>query len=525
MPVLPARADPATTVEFGARHHLSIFTIFTLAGFSALAALDPELTDRLTQSLRDSIIDRFGGLFVVSVSLVLVTTIALVAHPGAGTKIGGDDEAPEFSRLSWFSMLFSAGLASGLLYWGTAEPVTHFGANPFTSMDGLEPGSAAAATRAITVTIFHWGLHGWGLYVIAALAIGLSAWRFHYPLTFSSALIPLFGEKILTTRVRTIIDLVALYGTVFGMATSIGLTTGSMNATLEPLFGITMTVYNQVAIVLVVSTLGVLSAVSGVRKGIRRLSEVNIWLSLLLVGVILLLGPAGFLLESIPANLADYAVNVIPMGLWIADSPDDTIWQGDWTIFYWGWWLAWTPFVALFIARISRGRTIREFILGTLLVPSLITVIWMSVFGGTAIHQEMLEPGTIAAAVSENYALGLTATIHGLNVPWMEIPLLALTALLLLTWLITSLDSATLVVCHLLHVNHVPWMKVFWGFILGAVTCSLILAGGIAALQAASIIVGLPMVVLVLLCLLSVFRMIFRFTRHPEADNTGTMPV
>ena len=509
---------PDKTVEFGARHYLSVFTIFTLLAFSVFAALDLTLADELTLKLRDIVLAEFDWLFVFTVTLVLISAIALIAHPGAGMKLGKDDEEPEFSRLSWFSMLFSAGLGSGLLYWGTAEPITHFGSNPFALMDGLTAGSAQAATQAITVTVFHWGLHGWGLYVIAALAIGLSSYRFNHPLTFSSALIPLFGEKMMSGKFGTGVDLIALYGTIFGMATSVGLTVGSMNATLEPLLGIEITVYNQVAIILAVSTLGVLSAVSGVQKGIRRLSEFNIWLSLLLLIVIVLLGPTWYLLSSIPVNLVDYAVNVIPMGFWISDSVEGVAWQGAWSIFYWGWWLAWTPFVALFVARISRGRTIREFTLGVLLVPSLITVIWMSVFGGTALHQELVEPGVVSSVVANNYALGLVETIHGLQVPSLETPILMLVALLLLTWLITSLDSATLVVCHILRMDHIPGMKVFWGFILGGVTCTLLLIGGITALQAASIIIGLPMAILVLLTLLSVVKMIFQF-RLPAASQ------
>jgi choline/glycine/proline betaine transport protein len=501
----------AETIEFGARHYLSIFTILSLLGFSVFAAFDLKLADELTLRIRDIVLAEFDWLFVFTVTLVLVSTIALIAHPGAAMKLGKDDEVPEFSRLSWFSMLFSAGLGSGLLYWGTAEPITHFGSNPFALMDGLTAGSTAAATQAITVTIFHWGLHGWGLYVIAALAIGLSAYRFNHPLTFSSALIPLFGEKMMSGKLGTVVDLIALYGTVFGMATSVGLTVGSMNATLEPLLGIKITVYNQVAIILAVSVLGIFSAVSGVQKGIKRLSEFNIWLSLGLLTIIVVLGPTWYLLSSIPVNLVDYAVNVIPMGFWISDSKDGVAWQGAWSIFYWGWWLAWTPFVALFVARISRGRTIREFTLGVLLVPSLITIIWMSVFGGTALHQELVEPGVVSSVVADNYALGLIETIRGLQVPALETPILVLVGILLLTWLITSLDSATLVVCHILRMDHIPGMKVFWGFILGGVTCTLLLIGGITALQAASIIIGLPMAILVLLTLLSVVKMIFQF--------------
>lgn len=502
-------------VEFGAKHGLSVATILSLVLFSVFAAVDLDLANTITVAARDAVTGYFDWLLTGMVSIVLLLAIALVFHPKSSKRIGKDDEVPEFSRWSWFAMLFSAGLASGLVYWGAAEPITHFGTNPFVSDSAS---SLEAATTAVTITIFHWGLHGWGLYVVAGLAIALAAYRHDNPLAFSSAFRPLLSRTQLEGPTGRAIDILAIYGTVFGVATSIGLAVASMNAAIEPLIGIPMNVYSQLTIVMVVCTLGVLSVLSGVAKGIRRLSEVNVWLSLLLLLSIFAMGPSMWLLNFLPSNFFDYATSAIPMGFWVADSAAGQAWQTSWTVFYWGWWLAWTPFVAMFIARISKGRTVREFICGVLLVPALVVVVWMTVFGGTALHQELNIAGSVSEAVSKDYSLGLVATIENLVSGQTRIFLLAVVAFLLFTWLITSLDSATLVICHILRFDHLGGMKIMWGFLLGGVTCTLMLIGGIQALQAASIIIGLPIALLMVGICLSAIRLVITDSAIPTTD-------
>lgn len=509
-------SSTGASVTFGAKHRLSAFAIFSLLLFSAFAVIDLDAANVATVFTRDIVTGYFDWLLSGTVSIVLLLAIGLAFHPLATRRIGLEHDRPEFSRWSWFAMLFSAGLASGLVYWGAAEPITHFGGNPFA-----EPGAddASAATTAMTVTIFHWGFHGWGLYAIGGLAIGLACYRRGHPLTFSAALEPLLGADRVNGVVGRVVDLLALYGTVFGVATSIGLAVGSMNATLGPLSGLPFNLYTQIGIVLLVSALGVLSVLSGVANGIRRLSEMNVWLSMGLMCVIVLVGPTMWLAQMLPANAVDYFVNVIPMGFWLAESEADHAWQTAWTVFYWGWWLAWTPFVAMFIARISKGRTIREFIFGVLFVPVLVVVLWMTVFGGTALHEELALTGSISDPVAVDYSMGLVATIERVASPDFYYPLLAVVAFLLFTWLITSLDSATLVICHILHFEHMGGMKVLWGFILGGVTCTLMLVGGLQALQAASIIIGLPMAVLMLLMTASAFKMV-----TSDADSKMSSP-
>lgn len=500
---------------------LSAVTVLSLLAFSAFAILDLETANRWTIGARDLVTGYFGWLLITVVSGVLFLAIALVFHPNASRRLGHANERPEFSRWSWFAMLFSAGLASGLVYWGAAEPITHLAGNPFIEADASDP---RRATQAVTLTAFHWGLHGWGLYAIGGLAIGLSAYRRGRPLSFSAAIAPIIGEQRANGWAGRLLDLFALYGTVFGVATSIGLAVGSMNATVTALAGIPFNLYTQLGMVLTASLLGVLSVLSGVARGIRLLSEINLWLSVALLGVLLLSGPTLLLLTAIPMNVADYAISAIPMGLWIANDADDQSWQAAWTIFYWGWWLAWMPFVSLFIARISRGRTVREFILGVLLVPALIVVLWMTVLGGSAIHQELANPGAVGAAVAADYSQGLVAMIQNLNRPMLATSLLAVVTLLLFTWLITSLDSATLVICHILNQTHLGGMKVLWGLILACVTSALMLIGGLEALQAASIVIGLPMALVMLLLAASTVKLIVSEETPGHATCSG-MPL
>ncbi len=440
---------------------------------------------------------------------MLLLALGLLFHPCGRIVLGNEDEKPEFSRLSWFAMLFSAGLGPGLLYWGTAEPITHLGGNPYLALTGAEADTVDAGMPAMVVTIFHWGLHGWGMYVIGGLAIAIGAYRYNRPLTFSTALVPLLGEKTVAGPTGTCIDMIALLGTVFGVATSIGLTVGIMNASIEPLTGLTFSLENQVGFLVVVACLGVFSAISGVARGIRRLSEINVWISLALLIIFVLIGPTWFQLSTLLENFFAYAAAVIPMGFYMAGDDAGTRWQSGWTVFYWGWWLAWTPFVALFVARISRGRTIREFIFGVLFAPTLIVTIWMSVFGGTAIFAELAQPGDISTAAAQDYSLAMAATIKTLPLAEVHAVLFLIVSFLLFTWLITSLDSATLVICHMLNVDHIVSMKVLWGFMLSAVAGTLLIIGGIEALQAGSIIIGLPMALVMLLVVAALTRWVF----------------
>jgi choline/glycine/proline betaine transport protein len=481
--------------------------VVTVAIFVTAAALEIGTASEVLVAAKDWVVGHFDWLFVLVATACVVLVAGVAIHPHANARLGPEDSRPEFGRPSWFAMLFSAGLASGLLYWATAEPILHQQGNPFLAAAGDD--ADAGVRTAMRLTVMHWGLHGWALYVVAGLGIGLYSHRHDRTLSFRSALAPVLGSHVDRWPGLTV-DLIAVFGTVCGVATSIGISAGGMNATLGSLLDLEVSIPNQILIVFGVCVLGILSALSGLARGIRRLSELNVWASGGLLLAFVLLGPSIFLAGLFLETLVDYAVYALPTGTWLAETAEHRDWQASWTVFYWGWWLAWTPFVGLFIARISRGRTVREFAMAVMLVPTLVTIVWMSVLGGTALHQELAIPGSVAAAVDRDYSLGIVAVIQNLGAPALAGALTLTAAFLLFTWLITSLDSATLVMCHLLGVDEAAPAKVFWGLALAAVTSVLLLVGGLPALQAASIVVGLPLAVVMILVGATILRDLLR---------------
>jgi choline/glycine/proline betaine transport protein len=466
--------------------------VLVIGSFVAGTITNLDVASDVFINARDYVVATFDWFFTGVASICLLSVIWIGLDPRFNVRLGHKHERPEFTNFAWFAMLFSAGLASGVLYWATAEPIIHYQGNPHLAMEGGTALSTQAAQTALTLTIFHWGLHGWGFYVLTGLAIAYFSFRRDLPLALSSALYPLLGDYIYRWPGH-LVDLIGVIGTVFGVATSIGLAVGGMNAAMSELFGIAITISNQLVIVGLVSVLGIISVISGVSRGIRRLSELNVYLSAGLLLAVLAIGPTSYLLGAVASSLGDYVVRVIPMGFWTASSIEDQAWQSEWTVFYWGWWLAWAPFVGLFIARVSRGRTVREFVVGVMMVPTLSVIVWMSVFGGTAIHGELTGPTSIIDRVNADYAVATVSVIQNLGV--LVTPLVAVIAFLLFTWLITSIDSATLVICTLLKRDQLeisPAQKTLWGGLVGAVTGLLLYVGGVTALQAASIVFGLP---------------------------------
>ncbi|MFK7915791.1 MAG: BCCT family transporter [Pseudomonadales bacterium] len=490
-----------------------------ISAFIAVVILDLPTAQRWLDAGKDWLVNDFNLFFVGLASLCVPVALWIGLDPRFNVRLGADNETPAFGRLSWFAMLFSAGLASGMIYWATAEPLTHFQANPH--LHGAAPLTYAAGVSAITLTVLHWGLHGWAFYVLAGLGIALACYRDQQPLALRSALWPLLGERTHGPLGITV-DLIGVLGTVFGVATSVGLAVAGMNAALANLFGIDNSISVQLGIVALVVLLGLGSVLSGVSQGIRRLSVANLVLSLVLMIAVLLIAPTFDVLAMVLAVAGEYLLQSLPMAAWSASTAADLQWQGDWTVFYWGWWLAWTPFVGLFVARISRGRTVREFVLAVLLVPTVVVIVWMSIFGGAALQYELAgaSGGSLLDVVNADYSVGTTALIEGMNV--LVVPLTALIAVLLFSWLITSLDSATLVICHLLEgdahrlpgasVSPGAWSKVLWSVLLGGVTAALMLIGGVGALQSASIVVGLPVGLVLILVIVALVRGLL--TRH-----------
>lgn len=460
----------------------------------AFGVVDPDGAKALFLGLQDWIVGTWGWLFVASTAFFLVFSLWCALGARGRLRLGPEDEPPDFALHSWFAMLFSAGMGIGIMYFGVAEPVMHY-ANPPSGADL----SAAAAQQAMTITFFHWGLHAWGVYAVMGLAIAYFGHRRGLPLAIRSTLYPILGDRI-HGWIGHGVDVFAVFGTLFGLATSLGLGVMQINAGLHRLLGAPESVGIQVALIALITAGAMTSVVLGLDKGIRRLSELNVTLAALLLLFVAAAGPTLVLIQAFPAHIVAYLGALVPLGTGY-ERLGDGDWQKSWTLFYWAWWIAWSPFVGMFIARISRGRTIREFVLGVLLVPSLVSFVWFTVFGWSAITLDAQSPG-IAAAVADDLSTGLYALLDRLPAAGITS---ALAAVVVAIFFITSSDSGSFVVDMLTSGGNPDppvWQRVFWAVSEGVIAAVLLVAGGLAALQSAAINTGLPFcVILLLVCL------------------------
>jgi choline/glycine/proline betaine transport protein len=474
----------------GANPFLAISAAALVLIFLILTSANLELADRLYVGMQRFIATRLATYLVWTVTLVAALAIVLAASPFGRVKLGGDDERPAFGRFSWFAMLFSAGVGTGLLFWGVAEPIFHFQANPFIANAGIEPRTEMAATLAMRITLFHWGLHGWAIYSMIGLCLGYFAFRKGLPFTIRSALYPILGDRIYGP-IGHAIDLLAIFSTVFGIATSLGLGAAQMNGALKYLLGVEVSATNQVILIICVSAVATLSAVSGIRRGIRRLSELNIWLSLVLVSFVILAGPSAVILGTFFSGSVDYLATFLPMGIWV--DPDTSS--------------------GMFMATISRGRTIREYLIATLLAPTITGFFWLSVFGATALEFELTGSGGLVEAVNADMTAALFTALEMLNVEWATRAIVMLSVVLIVTWFVTSSDSGTLVICTMLCFGNTrppQRFRVFWGMSIGLVAGVLLLVGGLGTLQAASTTIAIPFSIVMLLMLLGLGKSLWQ---------------
>ena len=471
---------------------MNIGSSLIILAFVLFTVLAPELANQVYNAAKQFISDQLAWLYVGLMSFFLLLATYTAFSRFGRIKLGHDDDKPEYSFFSWFSMLFGAGIGIGILFWSIAEPIYHFQSNPFIA-EG-QAMTVEAAQIAMRVSIFHWGLHGWGLFAITGMALAYFAYRKGLPLSIRSGLYPIFGERIYGP-IGHVADLLAVFGTVFGIATSLGLGAQQMNAGINYLTGMDISTSNQVLIIAVISVLATLSALSGLNKGVKKLSELNMRLTAVMLTFFIVLGPTAYLLGAFATNLGDYLTNAIELGFWVDPDPTSQ-WQAGWTIFYWGWWIAWAPFVGMFIARISKGRTVKEFILGVLIAPTLLATLWITAFGNTAIFIELFGSGGVTEAVNKDIATALFVTMELMDLGTVITTLGAIICtLMLVTYFITSADSATLVICTLVGMGKQkspPKLRIFWGLVIGAVAGVLLLAGGLKALQTASIVAALP---------------------------------
>jgi choline/glycine/proline betaine transport protein len=463
--------------------------ILAIVAFGSLA---PGLAGEVFSATQNWIVETFGWFYVLAVAIFVVFAIGLALSSHGLVKLGPDDSEPDYSYASWFAMLFSAGMGIGLMFFGVAEPIMHF-----TSPPVGEGGTIDAARNAMEITFFHWGIHAWAIYAVIGLSLAYFSFRHGLPLTIRSALYPLIGDRI-RGPIGHVVDIFAVLGTMFGVATSLGLGVLQINAGLSYLFDIPEALATQMLLIGTITLMATASVVSGLDVGIRRLSELNLILALALLIFVLVAGPTLFLLKVLVQNLGTYLSDVVNKTFTLyAYDPKD--WLGGWTLFYWAWWIAWSPFVGMFIARISRGRTIREFVVGVLLVPVGFTFMWLTFFGNTAISLDMnVASGAISQAVNDNLPVALFRFLE--YFPFAAVSSLVATVLVV-TFFVTSSDSASLVIDTITAggVEGAPvWQRVFWALTEGVVAAVLLLAGGLNALQTASITAALPFAVVML---------------------------
>ena len=447
-----------------------------------------------------AIITRDFGWFYLWVVLGLVILALVLAFSRYGDlKLGTEDEEPEFSIATWFSMLFAAGMGIGLVFWGVAEPLSHYGTPP----PGVAPLTPEAANAAMRYSFFHWGLHPWAVYSIVALAIAFFQFRRGGAALVSTAVEALPWGPI--NRLGPLVNVLAVIATAFGVAASLGMGALQINSGLHALLGLPIGKVSQVSIIVITTILFLGSAVSGVTRGIKWLSNINVVLAGLLALAVFVLGPTVAIIDTFTSTLGSYASEFVRMSLRMTPFRDST-WVGGWTIFYWAWWVSWAPFVGLFIARVSRGRTVREFVLGTVLAPSLAAFVWFSVFGGTALTMQIMQGVPIAEAVQADVSTALFVMLNQLPLGML---MSGVATILVMLFFVTSGDSATLVLGTMStggSGDPSARVKIAWGVLISGIAISLLLAGGLKAVQTATIVFALPFAVVIVLMAIALWR-------------------
>lgn len=505
------RSDRKTFLGIKANGPVFVSSLLVIALLVVSTIVVGKPMEKWFSNTQHFVANNVGWFFIILVNCLLVFALFLGFGKYKNIRIGGKDAKPEFSKTAWFAMLFSAGMGIGLLFWGVSEPINHFNSNPYVG-DGAT--AVESAKSAMGISFLHWGIHAWAIYAIVGLALAFFTFNKKLPLTIRSIFHPIFGDKIYGP-IGDVIDIVSVIATLFGLATSLGFGVQQMNAGLEYLLDIPTNSTVQIILIIFITFLATLSLVLGLDKGIRKLSEWNMRLALFLLVFILLVGPTLFIFKSFVQNIGYYINEFFNLSFW-TNSYDGVgevkNWQNSWTVFYWAWWLAWSPFVGIFIARISKGRTIQEFILGVMLVPTVLTFLWFSVFGGSALYQELIGNHSITEAVNNNVA---TAIFYLLEQYPLTTFASGLTVLLIASFFVTSSDSGSFVVDTLTSGGRhdaPKGQKIFWASMEGLIAIVLLIGGGLAALQTATILSGLPFAILIIVMCYSFYKSLGQYS-------------
>jgi choline/carnitine/betaine transport len=482
--------------------------LFWITGIVVLGAvvfglIAPKQFDAVLTVCQKFIIGNFSWYFLLSVAIYLGVVIVIAFGKYGHLKLGKDDEKPQFSYFSWISMLFSCGVGVGYAFWAVGEPVMHYMNTPYLATSQ----TPAAQPIAIQIGVMHWGLHAWAIFALVGLAIAFPAYRMGKPMNVSISLYGLFGDKIIDSKFGRFVELLAAFGTVAGVSTALGLGIISINAGIKHIFGTGLSTTGMVLFMIFLIGCYIFSAVSGIEKGIQNLSKINVLIAFIWGGFLLVMGPTSDLLNLTVQTAGSYINNFIYMTFW-TDFDGKSGWLGWWTVFYWVWWISWGPFCGGFVARISRGRTVREFLLGVALVPTLVAIVWFSVVGGAAQYAQINGTAPMAEALKADMGSGIYVLLSSFSFgDWMGYVVF----LNLLIFLITSADSASFFVAMQMsrgNMEPTTMMKLIWGGLIGSLALVLLVSGGLQALQKASIIAGAPFSIIIFMMIFSLFKML-----------------
>lgn len=513
--------EPGDTniVKYGFDIHPQV--TFASAGFLivflGLTLIFSDVAESIFAASLDFIGDKFGWFYILSANIFVVAIFTFAFSKYGKIRIGGQHARPEFTDIGWYAMLISAGMGIGLMFWAVAEPIFHYQTPP--PFFNVEPETSGASQAALVTTFFHWGIHPWSVYALVALALAFFTFNRGLPLTMRSVFYPILGERIYGFW-GNLIDVVAVVATLFGLASSLGFGVQQMSAGLNFLFGTPDVVIFQVILIAAITGLATMSVVAGLDGGVKRLSQLNLGLAAGFLLFIVVVGPTIFIIGTFVESTGQYVQALPSLSFW-TESISGSDWQSGWTVFYWGWWISWAPFVGMFIARVSKGRTIREFVVGVVLVPSVVTFLWMSAFGGSALKTQADGVRDVASAVNENTAIALFDLLEAFPLTFVTS---LLGVVLVTSFFVTSSDSGSLVVDNLTSggklESPVP-QRIFWAIMEGAVAAVLLMGGGLLALQSAAVASGLLFACVILV---SIYSMKTGFDNELRFLDAGMVP-
>ena len=471
-----------------------LYSLFLISAFIGITLFNLTEADKLFSGIQEQLSNSLGWLIILAANAILVFVIYLAFSKHKNLILGGPDARPEFSNVNWIAMLFSAGLGIGLLFYGVAEPIMHL------SSDAIHQEGATFSDQAnlsMNLTYLHWGFHGWAIYGVVGLCFAYFSFNKNLPFRVSS-----FFSGTLTQNAwgRVPLDIIAIIATIFGIATSLGLGANQINSGLGYMGVLEESFLTTVWIIAFITLLGLISVVLGLQTGIKRLSQLNMILCGLMLSIVFIAGPTSFIVDGLLQNVGSYIQNLLALST-NTQAYMDSSWQNGWTLFYYSWWFAWSPFVGLFIARISYGRSIQEFLLGVVVIPSILVFVWMGIFGNAALHQELLEPNSLSTAINNDITISLFVFLE--QFPYSPI-LMGLSIVIILTFFVTSSDSGALVTSMLTAANNEKaqdeppmLLRVVWAISLGIIAVVLLAGGGLGALQTSVIVTGVPFAILI----------------------------